>query len=1131
MRARVPVQRPPRPQGRFRSLVAAAIVALLVSGAGIGGTTAAFADDGLPESEVAGTTTSEDGAPAESGTPPPAEESAPAPEAEPDPPAEEADESATPPAVIGQPQDATVESGAAAEFTVTVEGVPAPKIQWQRATELYATDPANPAAWEDIPAEDNPSAITATLRLETVTAGQNGAVYRAVASNVAGLIETDPVTLTVTEGAPVAETPEPLGTPTSPFSTLELGTLSEETPVGPVFTVQPADAALTGNESTVTFFACSTGATSATWQWLRPDDADWSNVDPVSTSAAARYRATFAAVGAGSSPCPGVNGAALILRPVRDGIEFPSGTQFRVVVSDAASNTTTSDAMTVTVAGGPEIVFGTSGPYQRGDEVLISGSGFAQNSAIQVGHGTSGASVFSVLNTAAGFTTDSNGEFEDVPITIPVGEQGNHQLSATGLWPLGAQTLYLTAGTLATTPSFTVVEGPSTTAPTVVSDPSDQAEIFVAAGTDLTLTATVSGADDATARWVWKRWPNVDSPSGGEAGVGVRDGDTFSFTIEEIDSTYSGQPWALIVYNSAGLVQTTRVILRVQAPAEVAITQQPSTVTVAPGGTATFTAAATGMNPPTVQWQKLDAEGEWQNVLGATSTTLTVESVPLADSGSTYRAVFTNQLGSRNTSIAQLLVSTTSSAPVVTTHPQDTFAEDGDPVTLSAAASGVPTPSVQWQSKTPTGPWTNIVGATSTNYTIGVVTQEHQGVSYRAVFTNSEGTVQTSAAVLTVGAEPEFRTYTSPDDPTVTYTVPTRIEQGEDIVVSGTGWISNSPGLGSVVAVLLDAGYSGDPNTVRTTRTVLNPVTGLPPNDPRLHAIVQADELGNWTATVPYPTAENSTAGNTTLEWLPGSTHQVRFLTGTLGPSDKVRSIGVNFRIEGDAPEGPTYPPTWEYEQVFVTNEAAGNTAIAWVQKNVEAGAGRTLLVKGTGWVNQAGTGASTVALKLNYDDGQYTHSGSDIVQHPSATGDNTIWVLLAPSNPSGHPNVVTIPADGNFEIEVPLPDGMTAGQMLSVLFQSGRFDSADITRAVTSNFLVVGGVPYEAPPEETDLGTCVPSTPSAQVSLVETNVELGDVLHVSGTGWCHPVEDRGGSLIAIQWHPVHRQGVPRIRG
>lgn len=423
----------------------------------------------------------------------------------------------------------------------------------------------------------------------------------------------------------------------------------------------------------------------------------------------------------------------------------------------------------------------------------------------------------------------------------------------------------------------------------------------------------------------------------------------------------------------------------------------------------------------------------------------------------------------------------------------------------------------RWQSTEDGASWATIAGADEPTLTLPQVTAGVEGLGFRAVFTEADGTVHTTtAATLSVQSAPT-ETYTSPVDPTVTYTVPTEIRPGEDIVVSGSGWTTQSGDEGSVVTILLDARVSGDPDTVMTKRDVVNPITGQVSGDKRLHAIVEADAEGNWTATIPFPTSENSSAGDTTTTWEVGRTHYIRMLSGSMKTGDTARGLGADFDVveeySGPGDPGPGEPPSWPH--VTVEHESG---ATAWVGRDVAAGDDGTLRIKGTGWTNEGSDRASTVAIKLNRSDtAQYSRSGSGIVSHPSAAGDDTIWVLLAPENPTSHPHVVTVEEGGDFEIEVAAPPGLQAGQYLTVLFQSGLFDGADPTRAVSSPFLTVGGVEYV---EETDPGqqvTCRPSTPGPRYEFVEETVPLGGVLRVRGTGWCHPGAERGGSRIAIK--------------
>ncbi|MGA4669818.1 ExeM/NucH family extracellular endonuclease [Propionibacteriaceae bacterium Y1923] len=89
-------------------------------------------------------------------------------------------------------------------------------------------------------------------------------------------------------------------------------------------------------------------------------------------------------------------------------------------------------------------------------------------------------------------------------------------------------------------------------------------------------------------------------------------------------------------------------------------------------------------------------------------------------------------------------------APAVTTQPQAAQAEIGDDVSFTAAASGEPAPTVQWQSSTDGTTWTDLAGETSTTLTLTGVTLAQDGTRYRAVFTNSTGSVETTAVTLTV---------------------------------------------------------------------------------------------------------------------------------------------------------------------------------------------------------------------------------------------------------------------------------------------------------------------------------------------------------------------------------------------
>jgi uncharacterized repeat protein (TIGR01451 family) len=88
--------------------------------------------------------------------------------------------------------------------------------------------------------------------------------------------------------------------------------------------------------------------------------------------------------------------------------------------------------------------------------------------------------------------------------------------------------------------------------------------------------------------------------------------------------------------------------------------------------------------------------------------------------------------------------------PVVTTNPASQTGIAGSSARFVAGANGTPAPTVQWQLSANQGAsFTNIAGATSPSLTL-VTSAAQSGYEYRAVFTNTCGTVTTSAATLTV---------------------------------------------------------------------------------------------------------------------------------------------------------------------------------------------------------------------------------------------------------------------------------------------------------------------------------------------------------------------------------------------
>lgn len=276
----------------------------------------------------------------------------------------------------------------------------------------------------------------------------------------------------------------------------------------------------------------------------------------------------------------------------------------------------------------------------------------------------------------------------------------------------------------------------------------------VPAGTKVTLSSTVTQANALSVEWNFGDG-ETEKVSTDEF-LATKTTHTFTVsgehTITEIIHTDDLQTPELIVEGKLMVTGGTTEAIK--------ITSQPAAREVKEGETATFTATASGMPTPTVQWQvSTNGGATWANDTtdsGNATDTLSVETPTVGENGYEYRAVFTSSLGSMDTEAAKLTVkaSTTNEAAKITGQPVAREVREGETATFIATASGAPVPTVQWQVSTNGGAtWVNdTVDTSSTKDTLSVVstTVGENGYEYRAVFTNTSGSVDTEAAELTV---------------------------------------------------------------------------------------------------------------------------------------------------------------------------------------------------------------------------------------------------------------------------------------------------------------------------------------------------------------------------------------------
>ena len=218
------------------------------------------------------------------------------------------------------------------------------------------------------------------------------------------------------------------------------------------------------------------------------------------------------------------------------------------------------------------------------------------------------------------------------------------------------------------------------------------------------VTNLIAGADGASL--------NLPSVSPGQAGI-----------------------YSLVVTNRYGAATSAPVTLSVLVPP--AITTQPEPVLTTNGGTATFTVLAMGTAPLQYQWFRSGS----QPVSGATSATLTIHPVTLADAGA-YSVRVSNPYGVTSSVPANLVII---SPPVFVTQPQGAITNPGAEITFRVQVEGSAPIRYQWYFNEANA----IAGATNPVLTLKNLTTQQSG-AYSVVATNSFGKATSTQAILEV---------------------------------------------------------------------------------------------------------------------------------------------------------------------------------------------------------------------------------------------------------------------------------------------------------------------------------------------------------------------------------------------
>src|SRR5205807_5853847 len=185
-------------------------------------------------------------------------------------------------------------------------------------------------------------------------------------------------------------------------------------------------------------------------------------------------------------------------------------------------------------------------------------------------------------------------------------------------------------------------------APVVTQQPQNQS---VTAGQTAAFSVTATGTAPLSYQWQSK-------PSGAPSFSNISSATGSSYTTPATSLSDSGAQFQCVVSNSAGTVTSSAAALTVTTtPVAPTISQQPQNASVNAGQNATFSITANGTSPLGYQWQyALPGTSFFYNFPGATATSYATSPTSLSDSGTQWRCVVTNSVGSATSNAATLTV-------------------------------------------------------------------------------------------------------------------------------------------------------------------------------------------------------------------------------------------------------------------------------------------------------------------------------------------------------------------------------------------------------------------------------------------------------------------------------------------
>src|SRR6267378_414890 len=546
--------------------------------------------------------------------------------------------------------------------------------------------------------------------------------------------------------------------------------------VAPSITTQPASQTVTAGQ-TATFSVATTGTAPLTYQWKKnnltisgANSSGYTTTATTSSDNTAQFTVTIS------------NTAGTITsNPATLTVNVPPS-----ITAQPASQTLTAGqtaTFSVTATGtsplryqwqrnGTPIGGATSASYTTPTTTSVdNGAQFIVAVSNSAGSVNSNAAILTVNATlvAPAITT------QPISQTVTAGQTAAFSVTASGTAPLNYQWLknggvvssgpsasYTTAATIVTDTGaqFTVAVSNSAgsmtsnaatltvnAAPVTPSITTQPASQTVTAGQTATFSVTASGTAPLNYQWL-------------KNGAAVSSGPSASYTTPATTTADTGTQFTVAVSNSAGSINSSAATLTVNAaPVAPSITSQPASQTVTAGQTATFSVTASGTAPLNYQWLRNGAA-----VSSGPSASYTTPATTTADTGAQFTVAVSNSAGKVTSNAASLTVNAAPAAPSITSQPASQTVTAGQTATFSVTASGTAPLNYQWLKN-----GAAVSSGPSASYTTPATTTADTGTQFTVAVSNSAGSINSSAATLTVNAAPVAPSITSqPASQTVT---------------------------------------------------------------------------------------------------------------------------------------------------------------------------------------------------------------------------------------------------------------------------------------------------------------------------------------------------------------------------